>query len=218
MLNEEEKTHNTINMQLKYEEGKEYWQDKILESKMKAKKDYYYFNQSKKKLNEDLEREKQKNEILTQEYNSFKTQLTQIKNSQQIIDDQLNVINADTNEVYQKNEELTKQIMSMNDYINKLNTTDNLITHFLSFPPEFTKQAYDLCTERVNTVLQYKSQMSFQNQENVHQSPQQNGNQTQHVPDENNLKPQPRNRVNANYPMIFYPVYHPYQKNYLKPQ
>lgn len=221
MLNEEENTHKTIDNQLKYEEEKEYWQDKILESKMKAKKDYYHLNQSMVRLKEDLDKETQKNEILAKEYIKAKSQLTQLKKSQQTIDDQLDAINAEKTEVYQKNEDLTKQVMSMNDYLHKLNTTDNLIAHFLSFPTEFTKQVYALCTERVNAVLQYKSQMSTQNQSNITQIPQNKSNQTQYNPHENEIKPQPQppNGINPNYPMIFYPVYHHYQKNnYTKPQ
>lgn len=171
--------HNNINLITKLEEELQWWQEKLLELKLKKVKDDLEQNKNKTKLEIEIQEQKQKNKIMKSELaevDERKRKFNEETSSQikKLSDIRQNIKNYES-----ANTEMYNEFMNKTNYIKQLENPDNLLMHMLQFDRETLKT---LCIKLNNMQKekfmhfmmqqQYYNQMYF-NQQNkgVYSSP-----------------------------------------------
>lgn len=191
------KSNESLNTLLQLKEEKEYWEDKLLELKLKSCKNSFLNSKKEKMLESKLSSLQANNNLKKQKIAELNEQISQIKSSEKSKESQLASLDSLINLSTHANKELENEIHQLNDYLINLNNTENIVEHILSFPQEFRNKIYNICSERVSYVLQFNTPMGY---------PQQQVN--------NNIKPEYKQHIQQNYVygyglrqpmMMFYP-------------
>lgn len=174
--------HEQINRRLILQEDIDFWQDKLLELKLKkVKEDLEY---SKKKKNSELEfiRVTERNSNLTQEIDSLNLKVQEMGNADRESKVKINQIEAEIKEYEEMNSNLHFEFLQKVGNLKNMENPENLMRHILQFSPEVLK---NLCInlnklqhEKMNYFMnmqkQFYSQMYYnQNMQNM-QMPVQN--------------------------------------------
>ena len=166
--------HNRLNNTSKLEEELEWWQEKVLELKLKKVKDDLEHRKNKTKVEKEFDEEKNKNKILKDEMNEVDEKKRKFKEESmgQII--QLNELREEINYYESVNTEMYTEFIQKTNYIKQLENPENLLMHLMQFDRETLKT---LCI-RLNTLQQekfmhYMMQQQYFNQMYFNQQQQQ---------------------------------------------
>lgn len=154
-------SNESLNTLLQLKEEKEYWEDKLLELKLKACKNSFLNSKNEKMLESKLSSLQAKNNLQKQKIAELNEQISQIKSSEKSKENQLASLDSLINLSTHTNQELETEIKQLNDYLVNLNNTENIVEHILSFPQEFRNKIYNICSERVSYVLQFNTPMGY---------------------------------------------------------
>jgi hypothetical protein len=164
--------HNNLNTATKLEEELQFWQEKVLELKLKKVKDDLEHNKNKTILDKEFEEEKQKNKILKSELHEVNEKKRKLMEESVGKISRLNDIRENIKYLETANTEMYAEFIQNTNYIKQLENPDNLLVHLLQFDRETLKT---LCI-KLNTVQkekfmhfmmqqQYYNQMYFNQQQ-----------------------------------------------------
>ena len=154
-----------LNLQLKLKEEKEYWEDKLLELKLKNCKTNFIEEKSSQNLKSKLSSLQSQNASLKQKISELKSSIAALKSSEKNKESKLSAIDTNISISTKTNQDLQNQIKSLKEYLVNFNITDNIVNHILTFDEEFRKKIYNICSERVNYVLQFNTPMGYPQQQ-----------------------------------------------------
>lgn len=158
--------HNdTLNLELKLKEEKDYWEDKLLELKLKNCKTNFFEEKSCQNLKSKLSSLQSQNNSLKEKISELKSSIASLKSSEKNKESKLSAIETNISNSTKTNQDLQNQIKSLNEYLVNLNITDNIVNHILTFDEDFRKKIYNICSERVNYVLQFNTPMGYPQQQ-----------------------------------------------------
>jgi hypothetical protein len=144
--------HSKLNTSTKLEEELQWWQEKVLELKLKKVKDDLEHNRNKTKIEKEIEEEKQKNNIIKgdlQEINEKKRKFNEESMSKI---NRLNEIRESIRFYETANTEMYADFIQNTNFIKQLENPDNLLMHLLQFDRDTLKT---LCI-KLNTVQKEK--------------------------------------------------------------
>ena len=160
-----------INTILKLQEEKEYWEDKLLELKLKSIKN----NFSTKKQNTNLTSELTENEAelisLQEAISDLRQKIHQTEKAKTEKERKLNSIDNQIKKAKNESKELTEQINSLSNYYMNINLPENIVQHILTMKDDFKQKIYNECTRRVNDALQFSTFMQQGKNDKNYQNP-----------------------------------------------
>jgi len=164
--------HNNINTATKLEEELQFWQEKVLELKLKKVKDDLDHNKNKTRIDKEIEEEIQRNKKLKSELHEVNEKKRKLNEESVSKLSRLNQIRESIKYFETANTEMYAEFIQNTNYIKQLENPDNLLIHLLQFDRETLKT---LCI-KLNTVQkekfilfmmqqQYFNQMYFNQQQ-----------------------------------------------------
>jgi len=144
--------HNIINNTSRLEEELEWWQEKVLELKLKKVKDDLEHSKNKSKVEKEIEEEKQKNNILKEELNDLEEKKKKFKEESLDHINKLSELKEKIKYYESANTEMYTEFLYKTNYIKQLENPDNLLMHLMQFDREVLK---NLCI-KLNTLQQEK--------------------------------------------------------------
>ena len=143
-----------LNNEMKRREREEYYEDKLLEMKMKTYLDKFRVEHELSKYKNQLEELNKEKETLLNEKNLLMKKLSEIEELNNNNEDTINNLNNQIIEAEKSSKELDSSMMLKNENIQKLQNEDNLVNHIIkTFSDPFKKQIYDICSKKVKEAL-----------------------------------------------------------------
>lgn len=143
-----------LNNEMKRREREEYYEDKLLEMKMKTYLDKFRVEHELSKYKNQLEELNKEKETLLNEKNLLMKKLSEIEELNNNNEDTINNLNNQIIEAEKNSKELDSSMMLKNENIQKLQNEDNLVNHIIkTFSDPFKKQIYDICSKKVKEAL-----------------------------------------------------------------
>ena len=154
MKEEDEISQEDLNNEIKNREKEEYYEDKLLELKMKSFLDDYIINHELSKYKTELDDLNKEKESLLNQKDILLRKISEIEEANNNYDDTLNDLDLKISEAEKISKDLDSQIISQQEYIKNLSEEDNLVNHILkTFPESFKKQIYEICSKNVSEAL-----------------------------------------------------------------
>ena len=144
--------HNRINNTSRLEEELEWWQEKVLELKLKKVKDDLEHNKNKSKVEKEIEEEKQKNKILKEEMDELEEKKKKFREESMGQINKLSEIREKIKHYESVNTEMYTEFIHKTNFIKQLENPENLLMHLMQFDRETLK---NLCI-KLNTLQQEK--------------------------------------------------------------
>jgi hypothetical protein len=171
--------HNNMNILTKLEEELQWWQEKVLELKLKKVKDDLEHNRNKTKIENELQEEREKNKIIKADLNEINEKKRKHKEETTTQTNTLHEVREKIKKYESANTEMYNEFIQKTNFIKQLENPDNLLMHLLQFDRETLKtlciKLNNLQKEKFMHFMmqqQYFNQMYFnQQQKGVYPSP-----------------------------------------------
>ena len=150
----------SINSLLELEEERNFWENKLLEHKLLSYKNSYIINSKNLKLKKQKDVVTKENIDLQNQISQLKDNISRIKEMKENSELLLSKLNSDISSTKNINQQTQNQINSLKEYWKNINKTNNIINHILKFPEEFKKKVYNICSEKINSVLNSNNPMT----------------------------------------------------------
>ena len=154
MKEEGEISQEDLNNEIKNREKEEYYEDKLLELKMKSFLDDYIINHELSKYKLELEELNKEKDSLLNEKDIILEKITKIEKDNNNYEDTLNDLDLKISQAENISKDLDSQIITQQKYNVNLTKDDNLLNHIIkTFPEPFKKQIYEICSKNVSEAL-----------------------------------------------------------------
>ena len=154
MQEEIEVSQEDLNNELKKREREEYYEDKLLELKMKSFLDEYIINHELSKYKSELDELTKEKETLLNEKDVLNQKISEIEEENNNYEDEINNLNEQITKAENDSTNLDNLILDQQKLAHDLSNEDNLVNHILQTCSEsFKKKIYDICSENVNEAL-----------------------------------------------------------------
>ena len=173
MKEEHEISQEDLNNEIQNREKEEYYEDKLLELKMKSFLDDYIINHELSKYKNELDDLNKEKESLLNEKDILVKKISELEEQKNNYEDTLNDLVLKISEADQVSKDINSQIMSHQKFITNLQNEDNLVNHIIkTFPEPFKKKIYEFCSKNVSEALNNnnsnkKSENKTQNNKNT---------------------------------------------------
>ena len=147
-----QQVHNRLNNTSRMEEELEWWQEKVLELKLKKVKDDQEHNKNKTKVEKEIEEEKHKNKILKDDINEIEEKKRSFREESMGQINKLSELRENIKYYELVNTEMYTEFIHKTNFIKQLENPDNLLMHLMQFDRETLKT---LCI-KLNTLQQEK--------------------------------------------------------------
>jgi chromosome segregation ATPase len=143
-----------LNNEIKIREREEYYEDKLLELKMKSFLDNYKINHVLSKYKTELDDlNKVKNSLLNEKEVMVK-KISEIEEEKNNYDNTINSLDKQISEAENESKKLDALILEQEEYVKNISLEDNLLEHIIkTFPDIFKKKIYDICSKNVTEAL-----------------------------------------------------------------
>jgi hypothetical protein len=128
--------HNDINITTKLEEELQWWQEKVLELKLKKVKDDLEYNKNKTIIDKEIQEEKQINIILKSNLDEINEKKKKFKEESSSQINKLNKIRENIKHFETANTDMYNEFIQKTNFIKQLENPDNLLMHLLQFDRE----------------------------------------------------------------------------------
>ena len=154
MQEEIEVSQEDLNNELKKREREEYYEDKLLELKMKSFLDEYIINHELSNYKSELDELTKEKETLLNEKDVLNQKISEIEEENNNYEDEINNLNEQIAKAENDSKNLDNLILDQQKLAHDLSNEDNLVNHILQTCSEsFKKKIYDICSENVNEAL-----------------------------------------------------------------
>ena len=154
MQEEIEISQEDLNNELKKREREEYYEDKLLELKMKSFLDEYLINHELVKYKSELDELNKEKESLLNKKEILNQKISEIEEENNNYEDALNNLNEQITKAENDSKNLDNLILAQQKLAHDLSNEENLVNHILQTCSEsFKKKIYDICSENVNEAL-----------------------------------------------------------------
>ena len=154
MQEEIEISQEDLNNELKKKEREEYYEDKLLELKMKSFLDEYIINHELVKYKSELDELNKEKESLLNKKEILNQKISEIEEENNNFEDELNNLNEQITKAENDSKNLDNLILAQQKLAHDLSNEENLVNHILQTCSEsFKKKIYDICSENVNEAL-----------------------------------------------------------------
>ena len=154
MEDEIEISQEDLNNEMKKLERREYYEDKLLELKMKSFLDTYKMNHVVSKYRTELDELNKEKEALLKEKENLVNKISEIKEEKNNYEDAINNLENQILQEEKNSKNLDALIINQQEYAKKLSTEDNLLNHIIKvFPNSFKKNIYEICSKNVTEAL-----------------------------------------------------------------
>ena len=154
MQEEIEVSQEDLNNELKKREREEYYEDKLLELKMKSFLDEYLINHELVKYKSELDELNKEKESLLNKKEILNQKISEIEEENNNYEDALNNLNEQITKAENDSKNLDNLILAQQKLAHDLSNEENLVNHILQTCSEsFKKKIYDICSENVNEAL-----------------------------------------------------------------
>ena len=143
----------SMNSLLELEEERKYWENKSLEYKLLSFKDSYIIQSKNIQLKNEKDSLLQENNELQNQISELNHNISQIKEMRENSEIILSKLNSEISSLKNLNQNNQNEINSLKEYWKNINKTNNIVNHILTFPEDFKKKVYNICSEKVNSVL-----------------------------------------------------------------
>ena len=154
MEDEIEISQEDLNNEMKKLERREYYEDKLLELKMKSFLDTYKMNHVVSKYRTELDELNKEKEALLKEKENLVNKISEIKEEKNNYEDAINNLENQILQEEKNSKNLDALIINQQEYAKELSTEDNLLNHIIKvFPNSFKKNIYEICSKNVTEAL-----------------------------------------------------------------
>ena len=154
MQEEIEISQEDLNNELKKREREEYYEDKLLELKMKSFLDEYIINHELSKYKSELDELTKEKESLLNKKEILNQKISEIEEENNNYEDAINNLNEQIAKAENDSKNLDNLILAQQKLEHDLSNEENLVNHILQTCSEsFKKKIYDICSENVNEAL-----------------------------------------------------------------
>ncbi len=175
-------THNVLNAKIQLEDEIEYWQDKLLEIKLKNNKDVKNINHRINTAQEQYTTLTQKNSTLHSQIDAIKSNIAKLKKLHS--DEEELKLDKEIEEYESKNSTLHNEFLQKMNHLKALENPEYLMQQILKFEPEVVKnlcmKLNNLQNEKMNYYMnmqkQYYNQMYYNQYMFMNGQGQANGN------------------------------------------
>lgn len=223
MEEEIQMSQEDLNNEMKRREREEYYEDKLLELKMKSFLDNYKINNFISKYKAELdELNKEKDNLLEEKENLVKN-ISEIKEEYNNYEDAINDLDKQISEAEKDSQNLDSLISDQQEYEKSMDIEDNLLDHIMkTFPDIFKKKIYEFCSNNFKKALNNNENknkksnkkgsnfmvVSSEREQFVSKADQNDSNEQE---DDNNKTEIKQNNINPmmgqNGQFMFYPIY-----------
>ena len=143
-----------LNNEMKRREREEYYEDKLLELKMKSFLDTYKINHVMSKYKIELDELNKEKDSLLKEKEILVKKISKIEEEKNNYEDTLNDLDNKISEAEKDSKNLDNLIRKQQEYAQNLLLDDNLFNHIIkTFPDPFKKKVFDICSKNVREAL-----------------------------------------------------------------
>ncbi len=143
-----------LNNEMKRREREEYYEDKLLELKMKSFLDTYKINHVISKYKIQLDELNKEKDSLLKEKEILVKKISKIEEEKNNYEDTLNDLDNQISEAEKDSKNLDNLIIKQQEYMQNLNMEDNLLNHIIkTFPDPFKKKIFEICSNNVREAL-----------------------------------------------------------------
>ena len=154
MEDEIEISQEDLNNEMKKLERREYYEDKLLELKMKSFLDTYKMNHVVSKYRTELDELNKEKEALLKEKENLVNKISEIKEEKNNYEDAINNLENQILQEEKNSKNLDALIINQQEYAKNLSKEDNLLNHIIKvFPNSFKKNIYEICSKNVTEAL-----------------------------------------------------------------
>ena len=154
MEDEIEISQEDLNNEMKKLERMEYYEDKLLELKMKSFLDTYKINHVVSKYKTELDELNKEKESLLKEKEILMNKISEIKEAKNNYEATINDLDNQILKEENNSKKLDELILNQQEYLNNLSIEDNLLNHIIKvFPNSFKQKIYDICSKSVTEAL-----------------------------------------------------------------
>ena len=154
MKEEEGISQEDLNNEMKKREREEYYQDKLLELKMKSFLEDYLINHELSKYKQELDELTKEKDSLLNEKDILLKKISEIEEENNNYEDTLNDLDNQISKVDDDSKNLDSLLITQQELSNNLLIEDNLVNHIIkTFDDSFKKQIYDICSKNVREAL-----------------------------------------------------------------
>ena len=143
-----------LNNEMKRREREEYYEDKLLELKMKSFLDTYKINHVISKYRIQLDELNKEKDSLLKEKEILVNKISEIKEEKNNYEDAINNLENQILQEEKNSKNLDALIINQQEYAKNLSKEDNLLNHIIKvFPNSFKKNIYEICSKNVTEAL-----------------------------------------------------------------
>ena len=143
-----------LNNEMKRREREEYYEDKLLELKMKSFLDTYKINHVITKYKTELDELNKEKDSLLKEKEVLLEKISEIEEEKNNYENTINNLDKQISEAENESKNLDKLITDHQEYVQNLSLEDNLLNHIIeTFPDSFKKRIYEICSKNVREAL-----------------------------------------------------------------
>ena len=143
-----------LNNEMKKRDREEYYEDKLLELKMKSFLEDYLINHELSNYKQELDELIKEKDSLLNEKDILLKKISEIEEENNNYEDTLNDLDNQISKVEEDSKNLDSLIITQQELSNNLNIEDNLVNHIIkTFDNSFKKQIYDICSKNVREAL-----------------------------------------------------------------
>ena len=154
MKEEEGISQEDLNNEMKKREREEYYEDKLLELKMKSFLEDYLINHELSKYKQELDELTKEKDSLLNEKNILLKKISEIEEENNNYEDTLNDLDNQISKVEDDSKNLDSLIITQQELSKNFSVEDNLVNHIIkTFDDSFKKQIYDICSKNVREAL-----------------------------------------------------------------
>ena len=143
-----------LNNEMKKREREEYYEDKLLELKMRKFLDNYLIENELSKYKNKLSELNIEKESLLKEKENLTNKISEIKEAKLNYENTIQDLDTKIAEEENNKKEIEEEINSLQNMLKEDNLVDYIIKNFSD---EFKKEIYDICSKKVNEALKNKN-------------------------------------------------------------
>ena len=147
-------TQEDLNNEMKKREREEYYEDKLLELKMRKFLDNYLIENELSKYKNKLSELNIEKESLLKEKENLTNKISEIKEAKLNYENTIQDLDSKIAEEENNKKEIENEINSLQNMLKEDNLVDYIIKNFSD---EFKKEIYDICSKKVNEALKSKN-------------------------------------------------------------
>lgn len=153
-----------LNNELKIREREEFYEDKLLESKMQKFLDNYLVEHKLKKFKNLLFDLKSEKSILLEEKENLSQKISEIEEKKTNYQKNIKDLDTQIKEVENTKKKLQLDINSQQIYLQNISKEDNLVNYIIqNFSDDFKKEIYKICTKKVHEALKNNNNSDSKN-------------------------------------------------------